>query len=59
MTGIRVKPLCSNAIQSCDARTIRRIVKVNHAGEHGAIQIDSAQISVARRLFPEIASTLS
>lgn len=59
MTGIRVKPLCSNAIRSRDARTIRRIVKVNHAGEHGAIQIYSAQISVARRLFPEIASKLS
>ncbi len=38
--------------------TIRRIVKVNHAGEHGAIQIYSAQIAVARRLYPDITPEL-
>jgi demethoxyubiquinone hydroxylase (CLK1/Coq7/Cat5 family) len=29
--------------------TIRRILKVNHAGEFGAIRIYGAQIAVARR----------
>ena len=46
------------ALSPRDALTIRRIVKVNHAGEHGAIQIYSAQITVARRLFPDIVATL-
>jgi ubiquinone biosynthesis monooxygenase Coq7 len=36
-----------------EALTIRRIVKVNHAGEYGAIRIYAAQIAVARRLCPE------
>ena len=36
-----------------DALTVRRIVKVNHAGEYGAIRIYAAQIAVARRLCPE------
>jgi len=34
--------------------TVRRILKVNHAGETGAINIYAAQISVARRFFPQI-----
>jgi len=38
--------------------TIRRILKVNHAGEFGAIRIYGAQILVARRLFPDIVPTL-
>ncbi|TBZ32673.1 demethoxyubiquinone hydroxylase family protein [Rhizobium leguminosarum bv. viciae] len=38
--------------------TIRRILKVNHAGEFGAIRIYGAQILVARRLFPNIVPTL-
>jgi ubiquinone biosynthesis monooxygenase Coq7 len=38
--------------------TIRRILKVNHAGEFGAIRIYGAQIAVARRLFPEIVPAL-
>jgi len=42
-----------------DALTIARIVRVNHAGEFGAIRIYSAQLLVARRLFPECASALS
>jgi ubiquinone biosynthesis monooxygenase Coq7 len=33
-------------------RTIARIVRVNHAGEYGAIRIYGAQIAVSRRLFP-------
>jgi len=40
------------------AITIRRILKVNHAGEFGAIRIYGAQIAVARRLFPDITASL-
>ena len=38
--------------------TIRRILKVNHAGEFGAIRIYGAQIAVARRLYPDIVPAL-
>ncbi|SCB56218.1 Ubiquinone biosynthesis protein COQ7 [Rhizobium aethiopicum] len=38
--------------------TIRRILKVNHAGEFGAIRIYGAQILMARRLFPDIVPAL-
>ena len=40
------------------AITIRRILKVNHAGEFGAIRIYGAQILIARRLFPDIVKML-
>lgn len=40
------------------ALTVRRILKVNHAGEFGAIRIYGAQIWVARRLFPDIVPAL-
>lgn len=36
-----------------DALTIARIVKVNHAGEFGAIRIYSAQLMMARRFWPD------
>ncbi|MGE0238772.1 MAG: demethoxyubiquinone hydroxylase family protein [Parvibaculaceae bacterium] len=39
--------------------TVRRILKVNHAGEYGAIRIYGAQIRVARRLYPAIVAALS
>lgn len=42
-----------------DALTIARIVKVNHAGEYGAIRIYSAQIAVARRLWPDVVPELA
>ena len=42
-----------------EALTIARIVRVNHAGEFGAIRIYRAQIRVARWLYPEIVSDLS
>jgi ubiquinone biosynthesis monooxygenase Coq7 len=42
-----------------DALTLARICRVNHAGEFGAIRIYSAQIAVARRLYPDCASMLS
>lgn len=38
--------------------TVRRILKVNHAGEFGAIRIYGAQIWMARRLFPDIVPPL-
>jgi len=41
-----------------DALTIARICRVNHAGEFGAIRIYSAQIAVARRLYPDCAPML-
>lgn len=34
-------------------RTIARIVRVNHAGEYGAIRIYRAQIWIARRLYKD------
>lgn len=40
------------------ALTVRRILKVNHAGETGAIRIYAAQIAVARRRFPRIIAEL-
>jgi len=42
-----------------NALTIARIVRVNHAGEFGAIRIYSAQIAVARRLHPDCVPMLS
>ena len=41
-----------------DRRIIARILKVNHAGEHGAIRIYGAQISVAKIFYPDIAGKL-
>jgi len=41
-----------------EALTIRRILKVNHAGEFGAIRIYKAQLVVARRLYPDIVPPL-
>jgi ubiquinone biosynthesis monooxygenase Coq7 len=39
-------------------RLIRRILRVNHAGEHGAIAIYSAQIGLARRFSSSLLSWL-
>ena len=41
------------SVSSREALTIARIVRVNHAGEFGAIRIYSAQIMVAARLCPD------
>ena len=40
------------------ARTIARIIKVNHAGEHGAIRIYRSQISIARWRCPDVVPVL-
>lgn len=37
-----------------DLVTIRRILKVNHAGEYGAIRIYRAQLAAARLFFPDL-----
>jgi len=42
------------AQNSPEGRIIRRILRVNHAGEHGAISIYSAQIAWARKRAPDI-----
>ena len=42
-----------------EALTVARILKVNHAGEYGAIRIYSAQISVAKRWFPDMVPALA
>lgn len=41
-----------------DALTIARIVRVNHAGEYGAIRIYGAQISVSSRRYPDVGPAL-
>jgi len=41
-------------MEARDQQTIARILKVNHAGEHGAIRIYRAQIWVARRRYPDV-----
>jgi len=40
------------------ARTIARILKVNHAGEHGAIRIYRSQIAIARWRYPDVVQEL-
>jgi ubiquinone biosynthesis monooxygenase Coq7 len=45
-------------VTAAEQLTIARILKVNHAGEYGAIRIYRAQIWVARRLFPDVVAFL-
>src|SRR5262245_58593146 len=47
------------SISSRDGLTVARIVRVNHAGEYGAIRIYSAQIAISMRLYPDIAPALA
>jgi 3-demethoxyubiquinol 3-hydroxylase len=42
-----------------DALTVARIVKVNHAGEYGAIRIYTAQIGVSSWRYPEAVPALA
>jgi 3-demethoxyubiquinol 3-hydroxylase len=49
----------SNGLSASEALTIARIVRVNHAGEFGAIRIYSAQIGVATRLYPDLVPALA
>ena len=41
-----------------EGRIIRRILRVNHAGEHGAVSIYSTQIAWARKHAPDILAWL-
>jgi 3-demethoxyubiquinol 3-hydroxylase len=45
-------------VSAREALTIACIVRVNHAGEYGAIRIYSAQIAVATRLYRDVAPAL-
>jgi 3-demethoxyubiquinol 3-hydroxylase len=45
-------------VSAAERRTIARILKVNHAGEYGAIRIYRAQAWVARRLYPDVVDFL-
>jgi ubiquinone biosynthesis monooxygenase Coq7 len=45
-------------VNAVDSRTTARILKVNHAGEHGAIRIYRAQVWVARKLYPDVVGFL-
>jgi ubiquinone biosynthesis monooxygenase Coq7 len=49
----------SKQLSPGEALTVARIVRVNHAGEFGAIRIYSAQIIVASRLYPEVVPALA
>jgi ubiquinone biosynthesis monooxygenase Coq7 len=42
-----------------EQRTIARILKVNHAGEYGAIRIYGAQLMMARALYPDLVPFLT
>ncbi|MBX5192889.1 demethoxyubiquinone hydroxylase family protein [Rhizobium sp. NZLR3b] len=52
-----INPSSNSGMRDADV-TIRRILKVNHAVEFGAIRIYGAQILMARRLFPDIVPAL-
>ena len=45
-------------MNAADRLTITRILKVNHAGEYGAIRIYRAQIWIARRRYPDVCAFL-
>ena len=45
-------------MNAVDRRTTARILKVNHAGEYGAIRIYRAQAWVARKLYPDVVDFL-
>jgi ubiquinone biosynthesis monooxygenase Coq7 len=49
----------SKLLSAAEALTVARIVRVNHAGEFGAIRIYSAQIMVASKLYPKIVPALT
>jgi len=45
-------------MNAADRLTIARILKVNHAGEYGAIRIYRAQAWIARRIYPDLVAFL-
>jgi len=48
----------SDVVDAAERLTIARILKVNHAGEYGAIRIYKAQLWVARRLYADVVAFL-
>jgi 3-demethoxyubiquinol 3-hydroxylase len=52
-------PERQTALSAREALTVARILKVNHAGEYGAIRIYGAQIGVAKRWFPDMVPALA
>lgn len=44
----------ASASASTHARIIRRLLRVNHSGEHGAVAIYTSQIAKAQTRYPEI-----
>jgi 3-demethoxyubiquinol 3-hydroxylase len=56
---VEMGALGPRAVTARDGLAIARIVKVNHAGEYGAIRIYTAQIAVAARLCPDAVPALS
>jgi ubiquinone biosynthesis monooxygenase Coq7 len=52
-------PARQTALSAHEALTIARILRVNHAGEYGAIRIYGAQIAVAERWFPDLVAALA
>jgi ubiquinone biosynthesis monooxygenase Coq7 len=52
-------PRPQGALSTREALTVARILRVNHAGEYGAIRIYGAQIGVAKRWFPDIVPALA
>jgi ubiquinone biosynthesis monooxygenase Coq7 len=53
-----VAAVSNGKLSTDDALTVARIVRVNHAGEFGAIRIYSAQIAIAKQRFPDIVPAL-
>ena len=49
----------ASSLPAREALTVARIVRVNHAGEYGAIRIYRSQIRVARRLYPDVVADLA
>ena len=58
MTACGARPTATEAAEARKRLAIARILKVNHAGEYGAIRIYRAQIWVARRLYPDVVAFL-
>jgi len=46
-------------VRTSPAIEVQRILRVDHAGEHGAIGIYSAQIVISRLLWPDLTATLA
>ena len=60
--GLQLRPMVNTTADACgvaamkqaERTTIARIVKVNHAGEYGAIRIYRSQLWMARRFYPDL-----